>query len=200
MRIEFSEFFTRYLDPLREELAEWGAFAGLHERGRDSAMDRVRKLASTAIAKAGLGAPARLARAHGKVADIERAQQSIRDRMKVAYRRLIGVAPFSSQRPLRKAIEGLIDFVVLILFPAAYLAAWPVAALRGWRVSRLEMQEGAFLRLEKATVDYLTIEFDWYFEKGEEARRANGSAGRAAAVGGRPADFTGGFTEYEVKQ
>lgn len=186
MRIEFSEFFDRYLNPLREQAAEGGAFAGLRGRGRDSAMERIRKLASTAIAKANLGAPARLAQAQKKLADIERVQESIRDRMKVAYSRLIGVAPFSSHKPLRKVIEGLIDLVVLVLFPVAYLATWPVAAFRGWRASRLERQEGAVLRLEKAAVDYLTIEFDWYFEKGEEAKRAGGTASNAAVVGGPP--------------
>jgi hypothetical protein len=178
-RIEFSEFFTRYLDPHKAEVAEWGAFAGMHGRDRESALGRVKKLAETAVARAGLGSPARLSYAQKRLTDIESVQSSISQRWFDAYHRLTGAGHFSSTRIHRILIEGLIDLLALPCLPIAMLAVWPFASLQRWNCSRLERAEGAITRMSKAAEDYLIIEFEWHFEKGGEARRIRASNSKA---------------------
>jgi hypothetical protein len=169
-RIEFSEFFSRYLDPHKAQAAEWGAFAGLHGRSSEPALQQVRKLAATALARAGLGAPDRLVSARERLSSIEASRASIRQRLSAAYYRLIGTTPFSSAQTHRVIIEGVIDLLAFPCLPVALLASWPLAAVRRWSLNRIERAEGAVARLGKAAEDYLTIEFEWHFAKGEEAR------------------------------
>jgi hypothetical protein len=179
--IEFSEFFARYLDPHKAQAAEWGAFAGFHGRSLEPALQQVRKLAATALARAGLGAPDRLVSARERLASIEAARASIRERLSAAYGRLIGTRPFSSTRINRVIIEGAIDLLAFPCLPIALLASWPLAAARRWSCHRIERAEGAIARLGKAAEDYLAIEFEWHFAKGEEARYR-----RAASLGWVP--------------
>jgi hypothetical protein len=42
--MQFEMFFKTYLDPLRSEVAEMGAFAGAHGRDKSAAEGRVKKL------------------------------------------------------------------------------------------------------------------------------------------------------------
>jgi hypothetical protein len=170
-RIEFSDFFARYLDHHKANAAEWGAFAGFHGRSRESGMEQVRKLAATALARAGLGARDRLPSARERLAATAAARASIRGRLYSAYCRLIGTKAFSSTRIHRVIIEGAIDLLAFPCLPVALLASWPLAVARRWSCYRIERAEGAVTRLGKAAEDYLAVEFEWHFAKGEEARR-----------------------------
>ena len=187
-QIEFSDFFSRYLDPHKDEVAEWGAFAGLHGRGRESAVERVKKLAAAAVSRAGLGSPARLSYAQKRLAEIERGQASVRERLHSAYARLTGTKPSGATRFHRKVVEAAFDLLALPCLPVALVSMWPVAAYRGWNCSRLERAEGAVSRLSRAAENYLTIELEWYFEKGDSARRIRAGLGTASLkdVGDRP--------------
>jgi hypothetical protein len=176
-RIEFSEFFARYLDPHKADAAEWGAFTGFHGRSREPAMEQVRKLAATALARAGLGAPDRLLSARERLASVEAARASIRGRMYTAYCRLVGTKPFSSTRIHRVIIEGAIDLLSFPCLPVALLASWPLAAIRRWSCHRIERAEGVVARLGQAAEDYLAVEFEWHFAKGEEARHRGAAPG-----------------------
>jgi hypothetical protein len=170
-RVEFSDIFGRYLDPHKIEAAEWGAFAGLHGRNREMALRQVHKLAATALARAGLGATDRLKSAREGLSRIELTRAAVGQRLSDAYQRLIGMKHFNSSRIYRRIIEGAVDILAFPFLPLALLLSWPIASFRRWRCQRIENAEGAIERLAKAAEDYLAAEFDWYFAKGEEARR-----------------------------
>jgi hypothetical protein len=167
---ESVDVFRVHLDPLKADVAELGAFLGLMGRSKTDGADRVRKLASAALAKAGLAEPASLAAAARRWEAVRGAQASVADRVRLAYRRFVGVAPYSSRRPVRAAIEGVFDLLGFFLLPPVVALIFPFTALFHWLHSRAEHREGAVARLLKAAEEYLSLEFEWHFEKGKAAR------------------------------
>ncbi len=137
-RIKASDFFARYLDQPKAEASEWGAFIGLHGRDRDSAIEQIRKLAFIALARAGLGTPERLVAARRSLEAIEAARAAIRQRLRLAYGRFIGITPFSSNRLHRKMIECAIDIPASVGLLFLLAASWPLLMARRWSSHRAE--------------------------------------------------------------
>ena len=167
----YADFFRQHVDPLKNIVAEWGAFSGYHGRNRCPAMEQIKKLAATALVAADLVIPDRVVSARARLAATEASRAAIRARLNTAYSRCIGMKPFSSTRPLRMVIEGAFDLLAFVGLPIALLASWPLAAFRRRALYRVEREEGAMVMLSKAAEDYLAAEFEWHFQKGEEARR-----------------------------
>jgi hypothetical protein len=178
----YTDFFRKYVDPLKHSVAEWGAFTGYHGRERGPAMEQVKKLAATALVAADLVIPNRVESARAKLASTEASRARIRARLHTAYCRCIGTVPFSSHRPHRIIIEGVFDLMAFLGLPLALMASWPLSAFRRRALFRIEREEGAMTLLAKAAEDYLATEFEWHFQKGEEARLRADSATRRSAV------------------
>ncbi len=74
-------------------------------------------------------------------------------------------------------IEGIFDLLGFFLLPPLVALIFLFTALFHWLHSRAEQREGSVARLLEAAEEYLSVEFEWHFEKGQAARAA-----RLAAV------------------
>jgi hypothetical protein len=171
VKIDARDFFQKYLDPHKPEVAEWGAQVGFWGGNRPAALERVSNLAETAITQAGLGASKRLEYCKQRFAEIEALRSSVRSRVFLAFARLTGVTSFSSTRWLRRILEGGLDLAVIVFLPLVLIALWPSAAIARWRFHRADDRESGALGLKAAAKIYLMVWFETHADRGELAAK-----------------------------
>lgn len=169
--IDCDTFFARYVDPLRKDAAEWGAFAGFHGTEHGRGLELVRILARTALARAGLAVTARPDSTAERLASIESDQRAMRGGLRTAWRKLTGAQPFDSTRTHRVIGEAALELFAIPSLVVAQLASGPFMAWRRWRLEQTGRHDGRSIDLRQAAEDVLIVEFEWHFLKGEEARK-----------------------------
>jgi hypothetical protein len=185
-KLDWQTVFTSYVDPLRREAGEWGAFAGIHGGDRARGLEQVRVLARTGLVRAGIAVPAHPDSATERLASIESDQNAMRAGLQTAWRKLTGAQPFDSTRTHRVIVEAALEMLAIPCLAVALLASKPLTAWQRRRLERTERDDGMSLQLRQAAEDLLIGDFEWHFAKGEEARKHRAGLGvRVPAAGER---------------
>jgi hypothetical protein len=183
MKLDCQTFFKSYVDPLRKEAAEWGAFGGFHGGDRARGLEQVRILSRTALARAGFAVSDRPNSATERLASIDSNRNAMREELRTAWRKLTGAQPFDSTRTLRVIVEAALELSAIPGLAVVLTASKPFTAWRRRRLERIERDDGVSKQLRQAAEDLLIVEFEWHFSKGEEARKHRaGLASRQPAV------------------
>jgi hypothetical protein len=185
-KLDCQAVLRSYVDPLRKEAGEWGAFTGLHGADRAVGLEQIRMLSGTALARAGFSVSTRLDSARARLASIESNQNGMREELQAAWRKLIGSQPFDCTRMHRVIVEAVLEMFAIPGLIMALLASKPFMAWRRRRLERIERDDGMSIELRRAAEDLLIVEFEWHYSKGQEARRHRaGPALRVPTAGER---------------
>jgi hypothetical protein len=171
MYIARDQFFSRYLDPHKPELAEWGSQIGLWGGDRETALARVSQLAETAATQAGLDALSRRMHCKESLDAIQHLRSAVRTRLFDSLGALAGVKALHSRGWLRKGVESGLNVVAAACLPLVLLALLPVEMFARWRYRRAEDRESGASALRAAAKAYLTVWFERHVDKGELASR-----------------------------
>ena len=179
--IDTEYFFRVFIEPLKKEVAEMGAFAGVTGRDMLAAEARIKEMVRAALARAGVGSTARLEHARTKFNRSEEFRRSLSARFQSAGLRLVGSERFASTRIAGRVVEGFADLLVIPGAPVILAIHWPHAALAQWRLDKAEWQERAVTNLREAAEGHLMAVFGSWFDRGETAAQFNGRPARAGS-------------------
>ena len=141
-KLDCQAVLRSYVDPLRKEAGEWGAFTGLHGADRAVGLEQIRMLSGTALARAGFSVSTRLNSARARLASIESNQNGMREELQAAWRKLIGSQPFDCTRMHRVIVEAVLEMFAIPGLIMALLASKPFMAWRRRRLERIERDDG----------------------------------------------------------
>jgi len=171
MAIGPAQFFREYLDPHKREVAEWGAQVGFWHRDRTVAIERVVKLAESAISQAGLDSSARLNHCRMRLDKVEKLQRSMRFRVFESFARMTGAESFSSPSRLHNFLESALDIAAIVFLPIFLVVILPYAAMARRALHKSDERESRILALKEAAKTYLIVWFEVHVDRGELAAR-----------------------------
>ena len=171
MTIDSAEFFQKFLDPHKTDVAEWGAEAGFWGLSRSAGLQRVVKLVESAISQAGFGQSAKPKYLGERLERIGDVKKAVLNRINAGIGRLTGANGFSSRSWVQRFFECLFDIASIAFLPFVFGAALMLEAMTRRSFNRLDEGQKGIDVLRRGAEAYLTVWFESHADRGELASR-----------------------------